>query len=425
MQRVDADVVVVGAGSAGCAAAVAAGRAGARTVLVDRLPFVGGTSTAVLDTFYAFWTAGERPRQVVRGVGQLVVEALERRDACYWRPNTFGSGLGLTYDQEALKLVWDELLAAAGVRVLPGAVAFEAAERGDHTEVGVAAKGGRLQVRARAAVDASGDGDLSVLLGAEPLADRALVQPATSTFKLANVDTARAFPKEGRRPLRAFIQEARELGYELPGASGSMHPTPADGVVLALMTRVPSPDPDDPDAWRAAEAAAREQVQACVRFLRERVPGFERAALVWTSPMLGVRETRRVRGRRVLGEREVLAAALPADTVALCGAPIEDLAREPTRWVHVPQPGYYGIGLDCLRPLGPRDVLLAGRCFSADHGAHSSARSMGTCMALGHAAGLAAAIAARTGTCAAELNPATVREALAADGAVVAPEQLQ
>src|SRR5215217_3770982 len=112
MQRVDADVLVVGA--------VAAGRAGARTVLVDRLPFVGGTGTAVLDTFYAFWTAGERPRQVVRGVGQAVVEALERREACYWRPNTFGSGLGLTYDQEALKLVWDELLAAAGVRVLPG-----------------------------------------------------------------------------------------------------------------------------------------------------------------------------------------------------------------------------------------------------------------------------------------------------------------
>jgi FAD dependent oxidoreductase len=425
MQRVDADVLVVGAGSAGCAAAVAAGRAGARTVLVDRLPFVGGTSTAVLDTFYAFWTAGERPRQVVRGVGQLVVEALERRGACYWRPNTFGSGLGLTYDQEALKLVWDELLAAAGVRVLPGAVAFEAAERGDHTEVAVAAKGGRLQVRARAAVDASGDGDLSVLLGAEPLADRALVQPATSTFKLANVDTARAFPEQGRRPLRAFIQEARELGYELPGAAGSMHPTPADGVVLALMTRVPSPDPDDPDAWRAAEAAARGQVQACVRFLRERVPGFERAALVWTSPMLGVRETRRVRGRRVLGEREVLAAALPEDTVALCGAPIEDLAREPTRWVHVPEPGFYGIGFDCLRPLGPRDVLLAGRCFSADHGAHSSARSMGTCMALGHAAGLAAALAARGGTCAAELDPAAVRAALAADGAVVAPEQLQ
>ena len=424
MQRVDADVLVVGAGSAGCAAAVAAGRAGARTVLVDRLPFVGGTGTAVLDTFYAFWTAGERPRQVVRGVGQAVVEALERREACYWRPNTFGSGLGLTYDQEALKLVWDELLAAAGVRVLPGAVAFEAAERTGHTEVGVAAKGGRLQVRARVAVDASGDGDLCVLLGAKPLPDRELVQPATSTFKLANVDTARAFPAQGRRPLRAWIQEARELGYELPAASGSMHPTPVEGLVLALMTRVPGPDPDDPDAWRAAEAAAREQVQACVRFLRERVPGFERAALVWTSPMLGVRETRRIQGRRVLTEQEVLAAALPRDTVALCGAPIEDLAREPTRWVHVPAPGFYGIGFDCLRPLGPRDVLLAGRCFSADHGAHSSARSMATCMALGHAAGLAAAIAARTGTCAAELEPAAVRDALAADGAVVGPEQL-
>jgi FAD dependent oxidoreductase len=424
MREVDADVLVVGAGSAGCAAAVAAGRAGARTVLVDRLPFVGGTSTAVLDTFYAFWTAGERPRQVVRGIGQLVVEALERRAACFWRPNTFGSGLGLTYDQEALKLVWDELLDAAGVRVLTGAVAFEAAEQDDHTAVGVAAKGGRLRLRARAAVDASGDGDLSMLLGAGVLPDRELVQPATSTFKLANVDTARAFPASGRRPLRAWIEEARSLGYELPAASGSMHRTTAEGVVLALMTRVPSPDPDDPDAWRAAEAAARRQVEACVRFLRERVPGFGHAALVSTSPMLGVRETRRVRGRRVLSEQDVLAAVTPADAVALCGAPVEDLAREPTRWVHVPEPGFYGIGFDCLRPLGLRDVLVAGRCFSADHGAHSSARSMATCMALGHAAGLAGAVAARTGACAAELDPLAVRDALAADGAVVAAEQL-
>src|SRR5438874_11343545 len=109
------DVVVVGAGSAGSSAAISAARLGARTLLLDRLPFLGGTSTAVLDTFYAFYTAGDAPRRVVGGRAHAVVEALLERRACFLRPNTFGSGLGYTYDPEQLKPVWDEPTGAAGV----------------------------------------------------------------------------------------------------------------------------------------------------------------------------------------------------------------------------------------------------------------------------------------------------------------------
>ena len=153
--------------------------------------------------------------------------------------------------------------------------------------------------------------------------------------------------------------------------------------------------------------------------MRERVPGFEQAVLIGIAPMLGVRETRRVEGVHVLSEQEVLMPSVPADSVALCGAPIEDLAQEVTRWQHVPLPGIYGIPLGCLKPAGLEHTVLAGRCFSADHGAHSSARSMGTCMALGHAAGVAASIAVCERCTVAEVPAPAVRAGLVSDGAIL------
>ena len=113
-----AEVVVIGAGSAGCVAALAAARAGRRVLLVDRLGFPGGTSTAVLDTFYAFFTAGEAGRKVVSGLPDLPVDRLRARGKVFERPNSFGSGTGYTYDPETLKIVWAELLREHGVAVM-------------------------------------------------------------------------------------------------------------------------------------------------------------------------------------------------------------------------------------------------------------------------------------------------------------------
>ncbi len=112
------DVVVVGAGSAGSTAAIAAARAGARTLLVDRLAFMGGTSTAVLDTFYAFYTPGDRPRRVVGGIGWEVARRLTADGVAFERPNTYGAGTGVTYDAEALKVVWERMAEDAGVELL-------------------------------------------------------------------------------------------------------------------------------------------------------------------------------------------------------------------------------------------------------------------------------------------------------------------
>lgn len=123
----ETDILVVGAGSAGCAAALAAREGGHhRVMLVERYGFFGGWSTQVLDTFYGFFTPGAEPRKVVGGIPDRVVDKLHAADAMYLRPNTYGAGTGVTYDPERLKLIWDELLRAAGVEVLLHAALVDA-----------------------------------------------------------------------------------------------------------------------------------------------------------------------------------------------------------------------------------------------------------------------------------------------------------
>jgi len=411
------DVLVVGAGSAGTTAAVAAARTGARTLLVDRFGFLGGTSTAVLDTFYAFYTPGQRPEKVVSGLPDEVVARLTERGMAFERPNTYGAGTGITYDPETLKRVWDELTAEAGVRTLLHSFAFGVSvEDGRVTGVDVATKSGVRRLRAAVVVDASGDADVCALAGApfEPPGEG--VQSLSTVFRMANVDVARAeaVPKQ---ELWELMREARDSGrYALTRIEGSVHRTPHEGVMMALMTRVRNVDATDADQLAAAEREGRRQAHEYFRFLRENVPGYERAALVSTSPAIGVRESRRIVGEHVLSADEILGATRFPDQIARCGAPIEEHhGGEDTRWVYLADGATYGIPFRALQPLGLHNVLVAGRCFSATHDAHASARSMGTCMAMGQAAGTAAALSDEPKRLAAEVLRARLRE----DGADV------
>src|SRR4051812_23563910 len=413
----DIDVLVVGAGSAGTTAAIAAARTGARTLLVDRFGFLGGTSTAVLDTFYAFYTPGPTPQKVVSGIPDEVVGRLTERGMAFERPNTYGAGTGITYDPESLKRVWDELAAEAGVRLLLHAFAFGLdVGEGRVTTIDIATKSGIRRVRPRVVVDASGDADISALAGAPYEAPGDDVQSLSTVFRMANVDVERAqsVPKE---ELWQLMREARDSGrYALTRIEGSVHRTPHDGVMMALMTRVRRVDTTDADQLAAAEVEGRRQAHEYFRFLRERVPGYERAALVSTSPAIGVRESRRIVGEHVLTADEILAATRFPDQIARCGAPIEEHhSGDDTRWVYLAEGATYGIPFRALQPTGVENVLVAGRCFSATHDAHASARSMGTCMAMGQAAGTAAALSETPK----RLDPDTLRARLAKDGADV------
>jgi glycine/D-amino acid oxidase-like deaminating enzyme len=419
------DVIVVGAGSAGSSAAISAARRGARTLLVDRLPFLGGTSTAVLDTFYAFFTPGEAAMRVVGGLGWEVVERMKELGLVFERPNTYGAGTGVTYDQEVLKVTWERLATDVGVEILLHTWAT-GVQLHDGCVSGVRLwnKGGESFVEGSAIVDASGDADLCAMAGVpyEDIRSTPNLQSMSTIFRVANVDVDRAasLPKS---ELWARMREAAESGtYRLPRLEGSWHRTPHPGVVTVHMTRIPNIDATDPVQLTWAELEGRRQVQEYHRFLRDRAPGFERSVLVATSPGIGVRESRRVIGDYVLTRDDVLGAHRFADEIALCGAPIEDhVPGTDTKWTYVPNSGVYGIPYRCLLPTGVEGMLVAGRCFSSSHDAHASARSMATCMAMGQAAGTAAALAAAAGTTPRLVNVRTLREELVGAGALLDP----
>jgi glycine/D-amino acid oxidase-like deaminating enzyme len=426
-----AEVVVVGAGSAGSSAAIAAARAGAEVLLIDKLPFLGGNSTAVLDTFYGFYTPGAQPARIVGGIADDVVAALRELGPVLERPNTYGAGTGITYNAEHLKLVWERLATDAGVRILLHAFVQEVVARDGHVvELLVATKAGLRRVSGRVFVDTSGDADLChhAGFGYELAGSVDPAQTLTTTFRMANVDLERR-RAISTTELHALMAEAAESGaYDLPRREGSDHATPVEGMIATVMTRLESTRITDEglvnatDPWLITETemAGRRQAYEYARFLRDRVPGYEHASLVALSSQVGVRETRRVYGDYRLTGEDVMAARQFEDQVGLSGAPLEDhRPGTDTRWAYLPEGEAVGIPYRSLVVRDAQNVLTAGRCFSATHDAQASVRSMAQCMAMGQAAGTAAAIATAAGTTPRDVPWTALRDRLRADRAIL------
>lgn len=426
-----ADVVVVGSGSAGSTAAIAAARTGASVVLLEKLPFLGGTSTAVLDTFYGFHTPGSASRKVVGGIADDVVAGLRALGPVVERPNTYGAGTGVTYLAEHLKLVWERLATQAGARVLLHAFLQDATIRdGRVEEVLVATKAGLVRIAGRVFVDASGDADLCFHagIGYEQAGAQDPAQTLTTTFRMVNVDMERRRGVSSAA-LRRLMEEAAASGdYDLPRREGSDHITPVEGMVATIMTRVDSYRPSgervinatDPELLSNAEMTGRRQALEYVRFLVDRVAGYEHASLAASSSQIGVRETRRVYGDHRLTREEVLGAQRFDDEIGLCGAPIEDHhSGSGTRWQYLPDGQVVGIPYRTLIARDAANVLVAGRCFSATHDAHASVRSMAQCMAMGQAAGTAAGLAALDGAEPRDVTAEHLRDRLRQDGAIL------
>ncbi len=428
----EADVVVLGSGSAGSTAALAASRAGADTLLIERYGFLGGTSVMVLDTFYGFYTPGVS-RRVVAGLPWEIVDRLRTSSGApsgtsgiLERPNTYGAGTGVTYDPEALKVVWEQTAQDAGVRLLFHTLCVDVEKEGDRvTGLLVANKHGLGLIRAKVFVDASGDADICFRAGApfEDAHQTGQAQSLTTTFRLGNVDEARALAVK-RTDLEQAIRAANMSGeYRLPREEGSVHPTTLPGVVATNLTRIASVDATNPAALTKAEVEGRKQALEYTRFLRENIPGYENAFLMNFSTQIGIRETRRIYGQYRLSREDALSARRFPDAVAQCGAPIEDHhAGSSTRWEYIPDSNTYDIPYRALLPQSVANVIAAGRCLSADHDAHASVRSMAQCMAMGQAAGTAAALAAREDLPLSGVDITTLQDRLRADGVLFSGE---
>lgn len=427
----DFDVIVVGSGSAGSPAAIAAARNGAKTLIIERMPFLGGTSTAVLDTFYGYYTPGSKAIKIVGGIADDVVAGLKEFSAAFERPNTFGAGTGITYHPEYLKVVWEKLAVESGCHILLHASVLDVAKE-DNKIAGliVNTRAGLAFYKARIIVDTSGDADICYFAGF-PFELAGEIDPAqtlTTTFKMVNVDVAER--KTISKPeINRLMEEAAKSGrYNLPRKEGSDHITPVDHMTATIMTRLRSYETKDgktinatnPELLTRAEIEGRLQALEYIRFLKDYVPGYEKAELSTFGFQIGVRETRRIFGEYRLTAEDVLAARKFEDQIGLCGAPMEDHHDgADTKWQYLPDQQYVGIPYRTLLPKDSANLLVAGRCFSASHVAHSSVRSMAQCMAMGEAAGTAAAIAVRSGSAPSEIDVSELQHMLKKAGAKI------
>ncbi|HWD80030.1 MAG TPA: FAD-dependent oxidoreductase [Kribbella sp.] len=421
------DVAVAGGGPAGFCAAVAAARSGARTVLVEKAPFLGGTATgAMVASFMGFYW---RDLLVGGGIGHEITDRLVKTGGANgFTPYLLAEASRnpvkvrtFPFDPEVLKFVLDDMLAESGAEVELHTQAVDPVlENGSVGGLIAQDLSARQAIRAKVVVDATANAVLCRRAGCrtqnqvEQRRDR---QPMTLMARLSNVDVARfrSLPRDEKRRLAISGVRTGALQQELL----SLVSSPAGSDAFILMTRVSELDGSDSGDLTAAERIGRTQIRSVVDFLRTSVPGFEHSYLAALAPWIGVRETWRIEGEYVLTEDDVLGGRQFTDAIAQAGGPLDVHDTNGTGLVLVEPPAPFAIP---YRSLVPRDVdglLVAGRCLSATGRAMGASRHMGTAMATGQAAGTAAAIAAAEGVSTRDVSPEHLRRVLRDAGAIV------
>ncbi|MBS0315781.1 MAG: FAD-dependent oxidoreductase [Proteobacteria bacterium] len=425
----DYEVVVLGGGPAGIAAAGAAARAGRSTLLVERYGFLGGMGTAADVTNFCGLHANVHGtiRQVVHGVADELLARIDRLGGLNTPHTVFGKTWAQAYDTSAYKIAADDLLVAAGAHLLFHALAVGTL-MASPTRIAallIETKSGRCAVRARCFIDASGDGDLAAWAGAPfEKGDAAghLLYPST-IFRLSGVDPDRAGSDWSLIP-RLMQQAEAEGRYRFPRKTPIVRPQKHATEWRVNLTQLANAAGDAIDGTDArqlseAELLGRRQIAEVAGFLKE-VPGFEDSYIVDIAPQVGIRETRRVRGLYQLTEGDVLGCASFDDTIGVNGWPLELHLKGDVefRWPPIPQSrGFNHLPYRMTVPQGLDNLWVAGRCASMTHEAQSAARVSGACFVMGQAAGSAAALALAGGVTAAAVDPAALQRRLESDGA--------
>ncbi len=425
----ETDVLVCGGGTAGITAACSAARHGAKVILIERWPCVGGMATAALVNG---WHRSDRTKVVING---LVEEAAERARKCGWIeqvknfPRAFETHW---FDPEGMKVVYQDMLDESGVRTFCYLVAGEPVVEGGRIRgVVVETKEGTRAILARIVIDATGDGDIAAKAGLPFEYGRVgdgLVQGMTMMFRLSDVapeivnahhqDADRVFNlmkklrDEGKFPqflevaARGYLHSARP-----PDVSYNMCPVAGNALHEEELTRL--------------TAKARRQVHQYVELWRKEMPGFEDARVVQTGFSLGIRESRRVHGLKTLDAHMVVKAVKQPDAIGH-GVWMIDIHdpkgsghttwadQKPEMMVPVGQSYHIPLGM-CLNTTLP-NLAVVGRCASSTHEGHSSVRVQTHCMVMGQGVGTCAALALNAGVDMAKLDVHQLQAQLRKDG---------
>jgi hypothetical protein len=420
------EVVVLGGGPAGIAAAAAAGRAGRSTILVERYGFLGGAGTAAgLANFCGLHAnvQGEH-RQVVHGICDEILDRLQRLGGLARPHAIFGGKIqAQAYDISAYKLAADELLLSAEVKLLFHAFAVGVVKNPSLEGILVETKSGRAAILGQVFIDCSGDGDLAAWAGAPyEVGDGKgnMLYPSTM-YRIGGVDAQKA--GNAWEAIPRLMEEAEARGRRFPRKKPIVRPQPNPTEWRANLTQIRNPDGSavsgiDAEQLAFGEVEGRRQVRDTFEFIRSVTPGFERAYIVDIAPQIGIRETRRVLGAHVLTEGEVLDCASFPDSIGVNGWPVEAHVAGNVEFVFQRDPkGFNQLPYRMLLPRKTENVLVAGRCASMTHRGQSAARVSGACFAMGQAAGTAAHLALKNSVAVADVDVGSLQKTLEGDGA--------
>lgn len=408
------DIVVLGGGPAGIAAAAAVGALGRKTLLIERYGFLGGMGTAAGVTNFCGLHANVHGdiRQVVHGVADDLLARIDRLGGLNKPHSIFGKTYAQAYDNAAYKIAADDLVLARNAGLLFHAVAAGVVMDGERIDaLLIETKSGRKAVRANIFIDCSGDGDLAAFAGApfEIGGDNGAMLYPTMMFRLNSVDPDAA--GEAWKTIPALMDDAEKRGVRFPRKGAIVRPMQHTTEWRVNVTQLKSAngralDGTDAIELSAGEVEGRKQALAFFDFLKTNAPGFDKSYIIDIAPQLGIRETRRINGAYMLTREDVLTCASFDDTVGVNGWPIEAHVAGDVTWEWPDIPGSRGFNHLPYRMLLPKKVenlLVAGRCASMTHEGQSAARVSGACFVMGEAAATAAHLAL-----AANGNPADI-----------------
>ena len=408
----DVDVLVVGGGMAGVGAAVAAGRMGLRTLLVEYFGCLGGNGTSgMVNNFCGYTTSGPNKVQIVQGIGGEIHKMLFER-------NGVSSMKSYTFNPEILKMVLDEEAAEANVKLLYYTQVVDSIiENNVIKGVFIENKAGRQAILAKRVLDCSGDGDVCASAGVPfELGDgMGGFLACDMVFHIVNVGS-----NFNPSTVSSAAAEAIKSGeYKITRPQAIIQNIMIPGAYWVNWAGVPrAVNGIDPYNLTQAAIDGRKVVRGLRKFLRDKIAGMENVEVIDTAPKIGLRETRRVMGGRLLTGDEVLGGTRFKDGIGACAWPIEIVdPLKGRKFVYLKDGDFYTIPYKCLVPKKVENLLMAGRFISCTHEAQASARVMGPAVVMGQAVGTSAALSIKKGVFPRDLDVSLLQQELVKAGA--------